>query len=152
MRTIHPVLDVAAAPATLFRALTEEKGLSHWWTTNVRASSEAGGSVVFTFVPGFNPVMQITSLELGARLEWQCTGGVAQWAGDTFRFELDAGAADAGGGGGGEPLTRVRFWQEYATELSDDDYGTYNFNWGYYLESLRLLCTEGAGKPFDAGP
>jgi hypothetical protein len=44
----------------------------------------------------------------------------------------------------------VRFWQEYATELSDDAYGTYNFNWGYYLESLRLLCTTGAGKPFQA--
>jgi hypothetical protein len=25
---------------------------------------------------------------------------------------------------------------------------TYNFNWGYYMESLRLLCTTGAGKPF----
>jgi uncharacterized protein YndB with AHSA1/START domain len=35
-------------------------------------------------------------------------------------------------------LERLRFWQEYAVELSDDAYGIYNFNWGYYLESLRL--------------
>ena len=33
------------------------------------------------------------------------------------------------------------------TKLDDDAYGIYNFNWGYYLESLRLLCTT-AGKPF----
>ena len=33
--------------------------------------------------------------------------------------------------------TRLRFTQDYAVELSDDDYGIYNFNWGYYLESLR---------------
>ena len=45
--------------------------------------------------------------------------------------------------------TRLRFWQEYAVELDDDAYGVYNFNWGYYLESLRLLCVEGTGKPFD---
>ena len=35
-------------------------------------------------------------------------------------------------------------------ELSDDAYGTYNFNWGYYLESLRLLGETGTGKPFQA--
>jgi hypothetical protein len=44
--------------------------------------------------------------------------------------------------------TRLRFWQEYAVELSHDAYGIYEFNWGDYLESLRLLCTTGAGKPF----
>ena len=27
----------------------------------------------------------------------------------------------------------LRFWEGYARELSDDAYGTYNFNWGYYL-------------------
>ena len=45
----------------------------------------------------------------------------------------------------------VRFWQGYARELSDDDYGTYNFNWRYYLESLRLFSNTGSGKPFQAG-
>jgi hypothetical protein len=53
-------------------------------------------------------------------------------------------AGDVGG-------TRLRFWQEYAVELADDYYGAYNFNWGYYLESLRLLCATGTGKPFPAG-
>ena len=28
-------------------------------------------------------------------------------------------------------------------------YGIYNFNWAYYLESLRMLCADGAGKPFQ---
>jgi hypothetical protein len=45
--------------------------------------------------------------------------------------------------------TTLRFWQHYATELSDDAYGTYNYNWGYYLESLRLLCESGTGHPFE---
>jgi hypothetical protein len=49
------------------------------------------------------------------------------------------------------PIPRLRFWQEYAVELADDYYGVYNFNWGYYLESLRLLCVTGTGKPFQAG-
>jgi hypothetical protein len=40
---------------------------------------------------------------------------------------------------------------KYAVELADDYYGVYSFNWGYYLESLRLLCATGTGKPFPAG-
>jgi hypothetical protein len=47
--------------------------------------------------------------------------------------------------------TRLRFTQDYAVELGDDDYGNYNFNWGYYLESLRLLVTTGTGRPYPPG-
>jgi hypothetical protein len=65
--------------------------------------------------------------------------GHTPWKDGIFRFTLVA--LDDG-------RTRLRFWQEYAVELSDDAYGIYNFNWGYYLESLRLLCTTGVGKPF----
>jgi hypothetical protein len=34
--------------------------------------------------------------------------------------------------------------------LADDYYGVCNFNWGYHLESPRLLCVTGTGKPFQA--
>jgi hypothetical protein len=72
---------------------------------------------------------------------WECVGGHEPWADNTFRFELE----EKGTG------TIVRFWQNYARELSDDAYGVYNFTWGYYLESLRLLGETGTGKPFQAG-
>ena len=58
---------------------------------------------------------------------------------NTFRFELE----EKGAG------TVVRFWQNYARELSDDADGTYNFNWGYYLENLRPPANS-IGKPFQA--
>jgi hypothetical protein len=47
-------------------------------------------------------------------------------------------------------VTRLRFWQQYATELDDDAYGIYNFNWGYHLDSLRRYCVDGEGTPFRA--
>ena len=43
------------------------------------------------------------------------------------------------------------FLAALTVELDDDSYGVYNFNWGYYLESLRLLVTTGTGKPFVPG-
>ncbi len=40
------------------------------------------------------------------------------------------------------------FVRVYAQELDDEVYGTYNFNWGYYLGSLKELCETGKGKPY----
>ena len=43
------------------------------------------------------------------------------------------------------------FRQEYAQELSDEEYGRYNFNWGYCLHSLKRLCETGEGTPHRPG-
>ena len=142
MKTIHHVFETAAPPEKVFSALTSTEGLSGWWSTRVTAEAAVGAVVAFTFGGDFNPRMRITKLDPPALLSWECVGGHEPWAQNTFRFEL----APRGGG------TVVRFWQDYARELSDDAYGTYNFNWGYYLESLRLLTETGTGKPFQAAP
>jgi uncharacterized protein YndB with AHSA1/START domain len=141
MKVIHHVLDVDAAGPKIWSAITEEQGLASWWSTQVKSPPAAvGARVEFTFAGDFNPVMEIAQLDEGVELDWHCVGGHGPWDDNTFRFQL--APLDDG-------RTRLRFWQDYAVELSDDAYGIYNFNWGYYLESLRLLCTTGAGKPFD---
>ena len=140
MKTIHYVIDMDASAGAIWSALTEEAALAGWWSTKVRAEGAAAGDrIEFTFAGDFNPVMQIERVDPDRELVWRCRGGHDPWNDGTFRFQLVA--LDDG-------RTRLRFWQEYAVELGDDAYGTYNFNWGYYLESLRLLCTTGAGKPY----
>jgi uncharacterized protein YndB with AHSA1/START domain len=141
VKTIHHVVDIDAAPQRPWAALTEAEGLAGWWSTRVATPLAAvGAQVRFTFGGDFNPVMEITALDEGSRLDWRCVAGHEPWQDNTFQFRLS-------------PLedgrTRLRFWQHYAVELEDDYYGTYNFNWGYYLESLRLLCTTGTGQPFQ---
>ena len=139
MKTIHHVFEIAAPPGKIFAALTTTEGLSRWWTTKVSAKAEIGAVVDFTFGGDFNPDMRVTELDPSVLVAWECVGGHEPWAENTFRFELE----EKGTG------TIVRFWQNYARELSDDAYGTYNFNWGYYLESLRLFGETGTGKPFQ---
>jgi uncharacterized protein YndB with AHSA1/START domain len=142
MKTIHHVLDVDAAPDQLWSALTEPNQMAAWWTTKVNAPPAAvGAQVEWTFAGDFNPVMETTTLEEPQLLQWRCIAGHGPWQDGTFRFELVP--LDDG-------RTRLRFTQDYRVELSDDAYGIYNFNWGYYLESLRLLCTTGTGMPFRA--
>jgi len=116
--------------------------MAGWWSTTVDAPGASAGTLVrWTFAGDFNPAMEIVEINEPTLLIWRCASGHEPWQDSTFRFEI-AGLDDG--------RTRLRFWQDYAVELADDYYGTYNFNWGYYLESLRLLCSTGTGKPFAA--
>jgi uncharacterized protein YndB with AHSA1/START domain len=139
MKAILHVVDIPAAPKEVFPALTTIDGLSDWWTTRVAGDEEEGGTVRFTFIPDmFNPEMRIDSMEEPTTLVWRCVGGADPWVGATIRFDLREH----------ETGTRLTFRQEYDQPLDDESFGIYNFNWGYYLESLRLLCESGTGKPF----
>ncbi len=141
MKTIHHVVDIDAAPGRVWAALTERDGLAGWWGTKVATDPAAVGTRAYwTFGGDFNPVMETIALDDGREVVWRCVAGHDPWQDSTFRFLL----AERDG------ATRLRFWQEYAVELADDYYGVYNFNWGYYLESLRLYATTGTGKPFVA--
>jgi hypothetical protein len=144
MKTIHHVVDIDTPIATVRDALTKKQGLTSRWSTRLSTpSARLGAQLHWTFVEGFNPVMEITALDERRELTWLCVAGHVQWKDNTFRFQLV---------GRGSGNTHLRFWQDYAVELDDDSYGTYNFNWGYYLESLRLFCTMGIGKPFHSPP
>jgi hypothetical protein len=59
--------------------------------------------------------------------------------GSTIRFEF----------GERDGKTGVLFRHRYGRNLPDEVFGVFNFNWAYYLESLRLLCETGSGKPFQ---
>jgi uncharacterized protein YndB with AHSA1/START domain len=143
MKTIHHLVDIDAPMSSVWTALTREDRMAGWWSTKVDAPSASVGTLVhWTFAGDFNPVMEIVDNDGSARLVWRCASGHEPWRDSTFRFEIDP--LDDG-------RMRLRFWQDYAVELADDYYGTYNFNWGYYLESLRLLCSTGVGKPFQSG-
>ena len=142
MKTIHQVVDIDSEPGAVWQALTELPALARWWSTQVDSPPPAVGAITrWTFEPGFNPVMEITAYDAGREVSWRCIDGHEPWKDNVFRFRLSP--LDGG-------RTRLRFWQDYAVELDDDDYGIYNHNWGYYLDSLRLLCATGTGKPYAA--
>ncbi len=138
MKKILHAFDVDVPREKVFAALTTQRGLAGWWTTDVSVENGAAAKIKFHFVGDFNPQMEVIQVEQDQAVKWKCIAGHANWLANTFSFTLkDAGAQ-----------TRVIFTQDYARELSDDDYGSYNFNWGYYLESLRAYCETGQGKPF----
>ena len=140
MKKIIHFVRIHALPANVYRALTTEDDLAGWWSTAVRVKPNVGGVIDFRFAGDFNPNMEVTRLEANRRVEWKCVAGHNNWRDNTFSFDL----RDSNG------ETDLMFVQVYAQELSDEVYGTYNFNWGYYLGSLKRLCETGTGTPFQA--
>ena len=137
MKTILHAFDIKADHEEVRRALTTLEGLSGWWTTEVTGQTEQGGVIHFTFAGDFNPDMRVDESSEGA-VRWTCVGGHEPWLENTFEFEMT-----------GEAPVNFMMRQHYARELSDRAYGIYNFNWGYYLDSLRTVVESGNGKPFQ---
>jgi uncharacterized protein YndB with AHSA1/START domain len=131
---IHTV-EIEAPVASVEEAITTESGLSSWWTGGV---SMDGERISFTFEKGFNPVMRVEQREPGTLVAWVPESGADPWMGSTIRFEL----------GERDGKTGILFRHRYGQDLPDEVFGVFNFNWAYYLESLRLLCETGSGKPF----
>ena len=140
MKRIIHVVSIDAPRNEVFSAITTGQGLSSWWSTRVDASEHVGGKVHFTFTGDFHPVMEVTEMKDNWSVAWKCVAGHVPWQDNTFAFFLE----DSDG------RVRLTFNQEYANELSDVEYGIYNFNWGYYLNSLKQYCETGRGTPFVA--
>jgi uncharacterized protein YndB with AHSA1/START domain len=138
-RIIH-VLNINADQDNVFEAIATAEGLSQWWSTNVKAEEKVGGIVDFTFIPEFNPSMKITMLDRPSQIRWECVSGHDLWHDNTFSFVLTESKG----------VTQLTFTQEYAREISDEEYGIYNYNWAYYLQSLKGYCESGKGKPHVA--
>ncbi len=139
MKKIIHTVHVHSDPHHVFNALTTEAGVTGWWTSHASLESGEGGLIRFVFTGDFNPHMRQTALRQDERVEWVCIEGHPNWKDNSFTFDLREQ--------GGE--TSLQFVQVYAQELDDDTYGTYNFNWGYYLNSLKLYCETGEGTPFE---
>jgi uncharacterized protein YndB with AHSA1/START domain len=133
MREIIHSVEVAADPEVVEQAITTREGLSAWWTRRVEPE---GDSIRFTFEKGFNPLMRVDQHEAGKLVAWSTES--APWRGSAIRFELSER----------DGRTGLLFRHRYALDLPDEMFGVFNFNWAYYLESLRLFCETGSGKPF----
>ena len=138
MADIKHLLTIMSPPERVYRAITEQAGLASWWTKETKAKTEIGSVAEFKFGDRYHNKMRIARLEPYRRVSWECLEGDAEWIGTTFTFELD-------------PLsdgTRLRFthgnWRE-----ATDFFASCNYNWGYYMRSLKSYCETGDGTPFQ---
>ena len=137
MKSICHRLFINASPEKVYEALTEEKGLSGWWTPETKAKPETGSIARFAFGPEYFKEMKITKLKPNNKVEWLCVKGYEDWIGTTITFELEPAKK------GTDLILRHEGWKEYTPEVASCSY-----DWALFLRSLRLLCETGKGRPY----
>jgi uncharacterized protein YndB with AHSA1/START domain len=138
MEHIRHYVLIKAPINSVYKAITTQEGLSQWWTNQTTAKAEIGFVNEFRFGPEYFNKMRISELVSDKLVSWHCEDGDKEWIGTKLTFSLSSKD--------GSTILRFahREWHE-ATEF----YENCNFHWGLFLNSLKMLCETGKGKPFQ---
>lgn len=138
MLEIRHLLTIEATPRNVYRAITEQEGVQGWWTSGARIKPEIGSIAVFDFGDRYHNEMRILQLKEDQLVKWECLEGDPEWIGTRYSFDLEADSIN----------TILRFSHSDWREMTDF-FASCNYQWGYYLQSLKIFCETGEGTPFQ---
>ncbi len=138
MPNIKHYLNINAPVEVVFKAITEQEGLSKWWTEETVASVKLNSVAEFKFGDLYQCKMNVSNLLPGKKVEWKCVDGADEWIGTSIVFEMEED----------EGNTVLKFshsgWKE-----ETDFFARCNYNWAWYMTSLKNYCETGKGTPFQ---
>jgi uncharacterized protein YndB with AHSA1/START domain len=126
----------------VYNAITEQDGLSAWWT-KTKTEGKVGSTASFFF--GQNEehqvVMEITDLVKNESVSWKCIDG--PWVNtDMFLFQIQA-----------DERGSVLQFSHSGWPEADEFYMHCNSKWGFFLTvSLKNLLETGKGQPHPNDP
>jgi uncharacterized protein YndB with AHSA1/START domain len=139
MIPIKHLLHINSPVAEVFKAISDEKSMSNWYTTMVSGKFEKGSNITFEFVDLATFKFKIIKIQKNEFIHIQCVESEWYNIGHNMKYDLDEN--------GGK--TRLRYTYEGFTEM-DDLYSNMNYSSGKYLESLRQYCQNGRGEAFGS--
>ncbi|MGJ8670526.1 MAG: SRPBCC family protein [Oceanococcus sp.] len=142
MTSIKHRVIIETTPDKLFQAITNEQGLSSWWT-KAQVAEKPARQIKFFFGPSGEHVVEMATMEVvpNRKVSWKCTAGPWEMT-DQFIFLIEPDAR-------GSALTFENSgWPE-----QDDFYAHCNAKWGFFLAvSLKSHLETGAGQPHPMDP
>ncbi len=91
MPNIRHELIIAASAEKIYDTITNQEGLSAWWTPETKARAESDSIARFAFGPNYFKEMKIVDLKPFKQVKWTCMTGADEWIGTTISFELKPG-------------------------------------------------------------
>jgi uncharacterized protein YndB with AHSA1/START domain len=138
---LHEV-PINGTPEKIYQALTDQSGLRAWWTTAASAQPKVGTVSEFEFYGG-QIHMKIKVDEIRPEhISWSPLEGVPDWPGTQITWDISPGE-----NGGTKLLFGHRNFGSY-----EGSFAYTNFNWGWYLSSLKAYVESGVGKPHTGDP
>lgn len=137
---VHKV-DVKASPQTIYEAVSTQRGLASFWTSDAKAESKVGSTATFGF-GGPSQRMKIDELAPGTRVKWTALADFPNWGDTTVSWDIRP--AENG-------QTSVTFRHaDWPPTVSADDLGSINYTWGMIVDRLRQYAESGKPVPYFA--
>jgi len=133
---LHRV-GIESAPEDVYAALTTQRGLSGWWTDEVKGNGAVGDDVHFQFGERGFFDMKVLEAEPCKRVLWQVVDGPQEWIGTTQSWDLRRE------GGYTIVLFKHMGWKEPVEFMHHC-----STKWAVFLLSLKALVETGKGRPF----
>jgi len=138
MAEIQHMLLIDVPVERVYMAITDQDGLAAWWTAQVVAKPEVGSVAEFAFGDRYHTSMRIAALEPSREVRWECIAGDDEWVGTKIVFDLEKRGEQ----------TLLRFHHTDWRGMTDF-FASCNYNWGFYMRSLKTYCETGKGEPFE---
>ncbi len=133
---LHQV-GVQASQEEVYSALTEQAGLKSWWSEHSVIEPTVGslGRVNF-YNNAVTFEFRVEELVPGEKVVWAMEVGPPDWLDTTITWSL---SADQG-------QTMLHFAHR-GFASTDGNFAGVNYNWGWYITSLKFLLEKGEGMP-----
>lgn len=137
---VHRV-GIKSTAKQVYNAISTIKGLSNWWTEEVKGEEQVGGRIEFRFLTDMGDikgkmVMQVKELNPEKYVRWQCVEGPEEWIGTAVTFDLSQQ----------DDMVIIIFghrnWKEEVEFMAHC-----SMKWATFLLSLRQYVETGKGKP-----
>jgi len=137
MAEILHELSINASAGRIYRALSEQSGLSQWWKRDVIAEPVIGSIAEFTFNRGLITLqMKIVKLIPNRGVIWHCMGGDREWIDTQIAFDTHV-----------EDKMTTLLFEHRGWRNTQGGFATCSFDWARYLMSLRSYLEKGKGYP-----
>lgn len=139
MADILHMVPIHASPEAVYEAITMEEAFEHWWTDDASAEPREGSTATFRFEGGQVAFrMKIDRLEPAAAVVWSVQEPAPpEWGGTRVTWHIQEGDD-----GATHLLFGHRGWAS-----TEDSFPAINYNWAYYLTSLKEYLEKGEGFP-----
>ncbi|WP_109694603.1 SRPBCC family protein [Chitinophaga deserti] len=138
MYNIEHIQYVKATADKVFDALTTKAGLAEIWTEKLVVKPEAGFINEFDFNDNYNTRFKVLAMSRPNRIRWECVDSDQEWIGTFLSFDIEQRQKHTA------VVLKHSNWREL-TEF----YRYCNYNWAWFLYSLKLYCETGEGAPFQ---
>jgi uncharacterized protein YndB with AHSA1/START domain len=130
---LHQV-GINASPEALYNVLTEESGLQNWWSQHSKVD---GATVEVSFYNGMVTFVFIVAESIpDEKLVWEVKGGPPDWLGTTVTWTIFQNE--------GQTMLHLAH-RGFAS--TDGNFANVNYNWGWYVTSIKFLLEKGEGMP-----